>query len=403
MKSTLSRRRLLGRAGAAIAAPYFLTSAALGDDKRPAASERIVMGTIGTGGQGTGDMRGFMGHGEVQMVAVCDVVPTHRERAREHVNGKYGNQDCFATGDFREVLARADIDAVLIGTPDHWHAIVTIEACKRGKDVYCEKPETLTIREGRAMVQAVRRYGRVFSGGSQRVLGDYGDWPRLVRGGALGTIKEAYVNCGGPSGPCNLPEETMPEGLDWNMWLGPAPWRPFHSTLIRGGFRPYRDYSGGGMTDWGAHRFGAAMFHTGVHLTGPTDIIPPDGKDVKHLTYVFPNGMKMYHGGTNNITYIGTEGELPSKRKLEVAGPTRYQGYRGRGGIFGDFLACVKSRQNAFRDIEIAHRACTVCHLGNIAYWLKRPLKWDPVKEQIIGDDEAARWLDRAKREPWTV
>ena len=156
------------------------------------------------------------------------------------------------------------------------------------------------------------------------------------------------------------------------------------------------------MTDWGAHRFGAATFAVGVHKIGPVEIIPPDGRDITMLTYRYANGMKIYHGGTNNITYKGPEGELPGKGR-EVTGPVEIESYSGTGGIFGDFLDCVRTRKRSFRDIEIAHRATTVCHLGNIAYWLKRPLKWDPVKEQIIGDPEANRWLDRPKREPWTL
>ena len=395
-----NRRGFLKTAGA-MTLPLLTSTAAVGQGGRPPASERIVMATIGTGGQGTGDMSGFMGFSEVQMVAVCDPVPEHRERAQQKVNEKYGNKDCKAYSDFREVLARPDIDAVLIGTPDHWHAIMTIEACKAGKDVYCEKPESLTLREGRAMVEAVRRYGRVFSGGSQRVLGDYGDWPRQIWGGALGTVKEVFVDCGGPSGDCYLPEQPIPAGLDWDMWLGPAPYRPYHISLTKGGFRPFRDYSGGGMTDWGAHRFGAAMFATGQHLTGPTDIIVPDGKDVKYLTYKFANGMQMYHGGTKNITYKGTDGELPGK--VGTAKPSNMPAYKGKGGIFGDFLHCVKTREQPFRNVEVAHRACSVCHLGNIAYWLKRSLKWDPVKEEVVGDAEANRWLDRPKREPWAL
>ena len=398
-----TRRQFLKAAGAAVAAPFVITSSLKAQPRTPA-NERIVMATIGTGSQGTGDMNGFLGFPEVQMVAVCDPVPEHREKARSIVNGRYKNSDCKAYNDFREVLARDDIDAVLIGTPDHWHALITIAACKHGKDVYCEKPETLTIREGRAMVDAVRRYGRVFSGGSQRVLDDYRNpnMPKLLWGGAIGKVQEVFVACGGPSGDCYLPAQPVPEGLDWDMWLGPAPWRPFHSTLIRGRFRAYRDFSGGGMTDWGAHRFGAAMFATQVHKTGPVEIIPPDGQDHKYLTYVFADGMKMYHGGTNDITYKGTEGSLPGSQHGQPAA-VDVPGYKGRGGIFGDFLACVRSRQRPFRDIEIAHRTCTVCHLGNIAYWLKRPLKWDPVKEMIVGDEEANRWVDRPKREPWTL
>jgi hypothetical protein len=156
------------------------------------------------------------------------------------------------------------------------------------------------------------------------------------------------------------------------------------------------------MTDWGAHRFGAALFAVGLHRTGPVEIVPPDGKDHKLLTYRFANGMSMYHGGTNNITYKGTEGELPGRHRAMVE-RVDMEGYRGSGGILGDFLDCVRTREQPFRDIEIAHRAVTVCHLGNIAYWLKRSLKWDPDKEEIIGDPEAGRWLDRPKRGPWTL
>jgi len=399
----LTRRGFLrGAASATFAAPWIIPGSVLGADGGTAANERIVMGTIGCGGRGTGVMGGFASRSEVQMVAVCDPVPAHRERAKSNNDKRYGNQDCRAYNDFREMLVCDDIDAILCGTPDHWHAIIVIEACKRGKDVFCEKPECLTIGEGRAMVDATRRFGRVVSGGSQRVLGDYGGLPRQVRGGGAGEIREVFVSCGGPSGDCYLPEEPLPPGLDWDMWLGPAPWRPFHSKLIRGGFRPYRDYSGGGMTDWGAHRFGAATFAVDVHKTGPVEVIPPDGKDVERLTYVYADGMKMYHGGTKNITYKGTEGELPGKGH-EVTGPVDIEGYAGHGGILGDFLDCVRTRKKPFRDIEIAHRATTVCHLGNIAYWLKRPLKWDPEKEEIVGDPEANRWVDRPKREAWTL
>lgn len=400
--NVITRRQLLKATGVAIAAPYMITSPALGAGGRPPASERIAMGTIGVGGQGPYDMTGFMQFPQVQMLAVCDPVVEHGNKGKGIVDQRYGNSDCAVYGDFRELLARSDIDAVIVATPDHWHAVITIAACRSGKDVYCEKPESLTVREGRAMVQAARRYARVVSGGSQRVLGDYGDWPRLIRGGGLGEIREVFVDCGGPSGECYLPAQAVPPGVDWDMWLGPAPWRPFHDSLIHGGFRLYRDYSGGGMTDWGAHRFAAAMFAVGVHRTGPVQIIPPDGKDVPRLTYQFANGLRMYHGGTRDITYVGTEGRLPGEHH-RPAGSVRIEGYKGGGGIFGDFLHCVRSREKPFRDIEIAHRAATVCHLGNIAYWLNRPLHWDPQKEEIIGDPEAARWLDRPKRGMWSL
>ncbi|MBE3069556.1 MAG: Gfo/Idh/MocA family oxidoreductase [Planctomycetes bacterium] len=395
----VTRRGFLkGMAAAAFAGPLVVGSRTFG------ANDRITMGCIGMGGQGRGDMGGFLGFKEVQVRAVCDVVGAHRDMAKTQVDGHYKNKDCAVYGDFREVLARDDLDAVLIATPDHWHAIIACEALKSGKDVYCEKPETLTIREGRTMVETARRYGRVFSGGSQRVWGDYNWYHRMVRGGMIGEVKEAWVNVGGPSGACHLPPEPTPPDVDWDRWLGPAPWRPFHGSLIRGGFRPFRDYSGGGMTDWGCHTFGGAMFTCNVHETGPVEIYPPDGKDHERLTYVYANGLRIYHGGAwgDMLSFRGTEGEVPSRDGKKQTPPDIYiANYKGHGGIFGDFLHCVRTRERPFRDIELGHRTATHCHLGNIAYWLKRPLKWDPVKEEIVGDPEAARWLDRPKRGTW--
>jgi len=394
-------------AGAVLGFPTIIPSRVLGAD---APSNRIVMGAIGVGGMGTGDMRGMCGFKEVQMVAVCDVQKSARDSAKNWVDGRYGDSGCAAYNDFRELLAREDIDAVVIGTPDHWHAIQTITACRSGKDVYCEKPISLTVREGREMVTAARRYGRVVSGGSQRVLGDYGRLAHDIRSESYSGIKEIYVNVGGPSRHCNLPGQPVPGGFDWNMWLGPAPWAPYHPHRCgRGyglggtGFRSWYDYSGGMMTDWGAHKFAAAIFWAGVGDTGPAEVIPPDGKDHPYLTYVFEDGLLMYHSeGRGNVDFVHG-----GSRKI-AAGPgpaERYpaMGYRGRGGIYGDFLHCVRTRERPFRDVELSHRAATVCHLGNIAYQLQRPLKWNPVKERFLDDELANRLLDRPKREPWTI
>ncbi len=396
---SLTRRQFLRTATAAAAVPYVITSGALGAAGRPPASERIVMGAIGMGGMGNGDLGSFLGFGEVQVVAVCDVVESKRLAAKERVDRKYGGSGCAAVNDFREITRREDVDAVMIATPDHWHALPAIDACTHGKDVYCQKPLSLTVREGRAMVAAARKYGCVFSGGSQRVLGDYGHMARAVRSGAIGRVQEAFVGVGGPSRPCDLPAEPVPPGLDWDLWLGPAPWAPFHSQRLR--FRAWRDYSGGGMTDWGAHKFAGAMFAMELHDTGPVEVVPPDGGEHKHLTYVFAGGVRMYHGGARDITFRGTRGEL-SERRPQVAHPAPMPGYRGRG-IRGDFLHCVRTRERPFRDVEFSHRSATVCHLGNIAYRLKRPLTWDPVREECPGDDEANRLLDRPKREPWRL
>ena len=397
------RRRFLKTAGAAVAMPYVITTSALGGSGKLAASERIVMATIGCGGQGTGDMQGFLGFPQVQMVAVCDPVPAIASTPSDIVNEHYNNQDCKDYNDFREVLARPDIDAVLIGTPDHWHALITIEACKHGKDVYCEKPECLTIREGRAMVEAVEP---LWPGVLRRQPARAWRLRRLGRGlsaaGRSARSRKCSAIAGGRRAIATSKPQTIPPGVDWDMWLGPAPWRPFHDSLINGGFRPYRDYSGGGMTDWGAHRFGAAMFAAGVHKTGPVEVIPPDGKDHKLLTYGSPTAC----GCTTAAPATSPTRAPRASCRASTAPPPRawtWQATGAKGGIFGDFLHCVKTRELPFRNIEVAHRATTVCHLGNIAYWLKRPLKWDPVAEQIVGDPEANRWLDRPKREPWTL
>ena len=399
-KNKATRRDFLKTAGLAVAAPYIISASALGQDGRPAPSERIVMAGIGVGSQGGGDMGAFL--------------QSTRDRGQNRVNKQYDNKDCKVYKDFRELLARDDIDAVHVATPDHWHAIITIEACRRGKDVYCQKPESLTIKEGRAMVQAARRYGCVVSGGSQRVLDDHGKLAESCWNGEKGTIKEICVLCGPPSTPCYLPEKTADANdpsveknfrdVDWDMWLGPAPWAPYHPYRIGSSYnidgrswRSWSDYSGGGMTDWGAHRFGGAMFAAGVADQGPVEIIPPDGKDVKYLTYRFANGFLMCRnpGQKEGLVVVGTPDEkLPPKPMPR---------YKGTGGIYGDFLYCVRTREKPFRDIEFAHRTATVCHLGIIAYYLNRPLKWDPDKEHFPGDDEANRFLDRAKREPWQI
>jgi Oxidoreductase family, C-terminal alpha/beta domain len=254
------------------------------------------------------------------------------------------------------------------------------------------------------MVDAARRYSRVVSGGSQRVLEDFIAKTRKCYSGELGTIREVYVSCGDPSKPCNLPGQPVPAGLDWDMWLGPAPWVPYHEYRISGSYningtcwRSWRDYSGGGMTDWGAHRFGGAMFAADVRDQGPVEVIPPDGKEHKYLTFVFANGLKLYHAvdRTADIEPVGTPGE-----RID---PKPFPQYKGTGGLPGDFIYCVRTREKPFRDIEFAHRTVTVCHLGNICYELRRPLKWDPIKEEFPGDEEANRFLDRAKREPWTL
>jgi predicted dehydrogenase len=399
-----TRREFLKTASAALAVPYVITSNALGADEVPPASERIVMGGIGIGNMGGGDQGAFLGRPDVQYVAVCDVRKGVRDQAKAKVDERYKNTDCQACNDFRELLARTDIDAVHVATPDHWHAIMVIEACRHGKDVYCQKPETLTLREGALMVEAARRYARVVSGGSQRVLEDYRGVVDKCWGGELGPIKSINVNVGPLSQACNLPPEEVPPDMDWNLWLGPAPWAPYSKGRCDGNFgtgggswRSYIDYSGGGMTDWGAHHFGGATFAVDVRELQPEEVTYNDENGRKYLTYRYPNGLLIYHNrpDTGNLQVEGTPGE---KRE-----PKPVPSYKGTGGIYGDFIECVKTRERPFRDIELAVNTVAVCHLGILAYRLQRSLKWDAAKQEFPGDDEANRFLDRARREPWQL
>lgn len=403
-KRKSTRRDFIKAASATLAVPYIITSAALGDDERPPASDRIVMGGIGIGNMGNGDQGAFLGRGDVQYIATCDVRKGVREKSKAKVDGHYKNQDCQAYNDFRELLARDDIDAVHVATPDHWHAIMVIEACRAGKDVYCQKPETRTLREGPLMVEAARRYARVVSGGSQRVLEDYKPIVNQCWGGELGPVKSINVNVGPLSQACNLPAEAVPEDIDWDLWLGPAPWAPYNAARCSGNFstsgnswRSYIDYSGGGMTDWGAHHFGGATFAIDVRELQPTEVVFHNEEGKQHLEYRYPNGITLTHNkpGKGNLQVEGTPGE---KREAKPV-PT----YKGSGGIYGDFIECVKSRERPFRDIEFAVNSVMVSHLGIIAYTLQRSLKWDTQQQAFVGDEEANRYLDRARREPWQL
>ena len=412
---------------------------------RAAANNRITVASIGVGGQGTGLLGGFLGDAEVQHVAVCDVFAPHRNKAKERFEAKYGEEKksgkytgCAAYSDFREVLARDDIDAVVIATPDHWHAQSVCMAAAAGKDIYCEKPLSLTIREARRMVNSVRQYGRVLQTGSmQRSDGAKFRFAcELVRSGAVGKISEVYVKVGGPPAECHLPTEPIPEGMDWEFWLGPAPYRGYNHQIHPFSWRHYRDYSGGWMTDWGAHHFDIAQWGLGMDESGPTEIYPPGTKDGNRmLTYVYANGVRMYHMNSddsalmasdaakplspvapfpdnNGILFYGDKGWVfvsrgkvvtnPVSLATKIIGPNDVHLYRSPGHQ-RDFLNCIHTRQRPCTDVEIGARSVTVCHLGNIGYYLGRPLKWDPVTENFVGDEAANQWLDRPRRAPWVL
>ena len=418
----MTRRQLLRAAVAAAGAPYVITSAALGGPQRPVASDRITMGFIGVGGRGSHDLGVFMGFKEVQVACVCDVFSDRRERARSAVDRKYGRGACKAYADFRELLARQDIDAVCIASPEHWHAAHCIEAARQGKDIYCEKPLALTPAEAREAANAVRRYDRVFQVGTQqRSDRRFRLACELVRNGYLGKLLSAHVDTGGPSGPCDLPPEPVPRGLDWDTWLGPAPWAPYNRkrcwNLME--WWNWRDYSGGQMTDRGAHDFDVVQWALGMDKSGPVEVVPPDGKARKGVMFRYADGVVLQSGDRDDpghtwrarVTFTGTDGEAevwrwqlrtnpPSLAQVRL-GPTEVHLYRSDNHA-GNFLGCIRTRRPCVADVEAGCRSVTVCHLGNIAYWLNRPIRWDPTAEQIIGDDEANRMLARPRRQPWS-
>ena len=415
--ATTTRRDVLKRAAAVLtAAPYVITSTALGAEGIPSASNRVTMGQIGCGNRGGSVMNGLAGNG-AQVVACCDVY----QQRREAVAKRYG---ATPYDDFRELLARDDIDAVLNATPEHWHAVVSIEACRQGKDVYNEKPLTFTIQEAQAVVAAARRYDRVFQTGTQqRSDGRFRFACELVRNGYIGEVTRVVTDPGGTSRHCSLPGQPVPSGLDWDMWLGPAPWAPYHPdrcTHLRQWWT-WRDYSGGLMTDRGAHDFDIVQWGLGMDESGPVEIIPPDGKEHKQLTYKYPGGVLMYSwqrgwGGGGKpgalVEFKGTQGEVgvwrggintdpPSLAEQKIS-PNEIHLYESHNHQ-ANFLQCVRTRQRPAADVAIGASSVNVCHLGNIAYWLNRPLKWDPEKLEFPDDEEANRLRGRPMREPWRL
>ena len=426
MRNNRITRRTFIKSTAAVALPYAIASSAIGAGARPAASERIVMGAIGTGGQGTRHIGGgiwvqgggFLSRPQVQFVAVCDVNAHNRNNARDIVNKHYGNSDCAAFNDFRELVAREDIDAVLVATPDHWHALPCIAAAKAGKDMYCEKPMTLTIEEARVVADTMKRYGRIYQVGTQqRSWHEFRFTCELVRNGYIGQVKSITVNVGGPPAwSCDAPGEPEPDWLDWNTWLGPAPWRPYTSKIAPGGWMAYRDYSGGEMTNWGAHMFDVAQWAMGMDESGPVEIISPDGKDYPVLTYKYANGTIMTRDKIGKevpgVLFTGTEGKIEVSRDHLVAWPDSLLRQKLRPDEIhlyestnhpDNFLECIRTRNRPASDAEVGCRSITVCHLGNIAYWLKRPLKWDPKAEQFVNDPEADKMKSRPMRAPWRL
>jgi len=423
----ISRRALLAGA-AALATPQIVPRSTLGEPGRAAPSERIAVGFIGVGKMANDyHLPSILGLDDCQAVAVCDVDTTRRMHAKKRVEEHYAKKGkpatCADYRDFRDLLARRDVDAVIVAAPDHWHAIPSIEACKAGKDVYCEKPLTLTLLEGQRCIAAVRKLGRVFQTGSQQrsnVFGQFREAVEILRSGRLGKIKTIHVGVGGPSRWCDLPEEPMEPGLDWDLWLGYAPVRPYNSVLSPRGvhnhfpaWRSYREYSGGGHTDMGAHHYDIAQWALGMDQSGPVEIIPPqDPKATSGVKYVYANGVEMFHGGPGGCTFEGTSGKLyiergkltsePESIVKEPLGPNDVH-LEKSPGHHRNWVDCIRSRKRPLADVEIGARTAAICHLGNLAYWYHRKLKWDPENWRFVGDDEANTWLDRPRRDPWQL
>ena len=402
------RRTFLKSVAAAMAVPLFVKGSVLGRDGQVSPNSQLTAMSIGLGNRGNEILHGFAMNPQSRILGICDCYTVHAERAVNRVNEWYQNKDCKQFARYEDVLQRDDIDYVVIATPDHWHTKITIEACKAGKDVFCEKPLTYTLAEGRQIVAAARKYNRVCSSGSQRVMEDYGYMAPVIQSGAIGEVKEVFIGVGGPPKPCNLPEQPVPEGMDWDRWLGQAPWAPYNSERCSGsyggGWRQYEEYCNGFLADWGAHKFGGTLYALKLDTTDPVEIIPAGFRDNKNMMAVFANGIKIHHDQSHDITFIGTEGEYRhGNRELKPLKTVEVRRYHGNAThIIDDFLYCVKNRLRPFQDVEYGANTATFCQLMHIGYKLNRPLKWNQAETCFVDDEQANRLVSHAARSPYT-
>ena len=432
--TAISRRtwlRRFAKAGAAIlVAPNIIPASALGKDGRPAPSNRLTMGLIGLGSMGLRHVKGFLQESDLQINVVCDVDVARRQEALKEVNTTYGDNGCAQYNDFRDVIARKDVDTLCISVPDHWHAIPVIMAARAGKHIYGEKPLALTIAEGRAMADVVKQTGCIWQTGSwQRSTAQFRFGAELVRNGRIGKLIKVEVGNPTWSGIEPQPVMPVPDGLDYEMWLGPAPWAPYTEKRVHWNFRWIRDYSGGQLTDNGAHDIDIAHWGMDCDYTGPLEVegtgeYPTEGLwnvAIKHdLVCRYANGVQLFIGDKTRypggVRWIGERGWVhvtrsgiqtePKHLVKEKFGPEEihfYQPPPDRQGHRRNFLDCVKTRTQPIAPIEVAHRSITVAHLGNIAMLLGRKIRWNPENEEIIGDSTASRMLSRAYRSPWTM
>jgi predicted dehydrogenase len=439
--NSFNRRRFLKATLIAGAAPLILPGSIWAAETKP--NSKINLGIIGLGRMGSGLLHSVLPRNDVRVLAISDVDATRLNLAKAAVQKAYGKDApagagdaCAVYNDFREVLARKDIDAVVIATPDHWHALISIAAANAGKDVYCEKPMAHTILEGRAMVKAVRANKRILQVGSmQRSMGEFRAACELIRNGVIGTVAKVDVAIGGgPPVVCNLPAEPMEPGLDWDLWQGPAPARPYNSALsprgmLTGGnwgqWRHYREYGSGFVGDWGAHHFDIIQWAFGYDDGGPVEFFPVADKNAQSgVRWRYANGTEVTHQPGNGITFYGDKGEIyvnrgkfqlwlgdqlksevmddysPLLKELLPANAVRL--YRSTNQM-NDWVKCMGTRKLPVCDVEIGQRSATVCNLVNQVYFHQKVIKWNPEKECFVDGTGEASWLTREYRAPWKL
>lgn len=419
-------------AGAAILTPTIIPAKVLGRDGGVPPSGRIVLGGIGIGGRGSFDLRMLMREPDVQCVAVCDPQKSRRESVKKLVDARYDNTDCKLYDNTPEFLAeRADIDACLITTGDRWHALASVMAMRAGKDVYSEKPSSMTVAEGQAVVETAQRYGRVYQSGMQRLSeGHFTVANELLRTGRLGEVHTVRAHIA-PWDAAEmsydwLAEEPFPENneVDWDAWLGPCPWRPYNSQYCKGGWRGYYDFHTSCIGEWGAHTFASCQVAIGAENKSAIEYGYVDNPTGDGMVTRFANGIKMillrdddkkYWHGSCGVHYEGTEGWVAiadGYDKPDVSSPTLLADYdkllndymartQRPMNHWRNFLDCIHTRQQAVANPVVMHRSMSTVHAANICMWLKRDMKYDPIKEEFLNDDEANRLRSRAMREPW--
>ena len=425
----MDRRNFIGKSAVAAGAFTIIPNRVMGNQPNNtiAPSDKINLGFIGVGKQSMDLMRSLTNCPETMVLAACDVDKKKLDRfknAAEQANsGKLngGSQMVDTYEDYRELLERKDIDAVVIVAPDHWHAMMVVDAAKAGKDIYCEKPMALTVAEGRAMVNATRKYDRVFqTGNMQRSWRNFRHACEMVSNGYIGQVSEINVSVGDPVMACELPAVPVPESLNWDLWVGPSLFRNYNPELAPpienngwANWRNYRGFGGGMITDWGAHMFDIAQWAMGMDQSGPVEFIPPEKGAKRGMQMKYDNGVVMTHkdwGDYNAVQFLGSEGKIEVSRSFyrsDIEGLTEFELKESDRPLhksdnhYQDWVDAIKKRTRPVSDVETGHRTASLCNIVNIGYALERPLKWKPAHERFIDDDDANSMLTRPFRGEW--